>query len=174
MYISRIVQRRRNNTIGQQTTTNESNEENRQSLVLFGVVILFLVCNVPRIVLNTYEVFTVNIFKKNVDNECYRLPLWVMITNSLSLILMTMNSSTNFFVYCFLNPSFRKEFFRRLHEFVAKFRKPGINGSSNMPMSQIRRRQTVQQNDNKDPDTHIHSTTVANNSTEIWWIGQFD
>lgn len=35
--------------------TNES-EENRQSLVLLIIVLMFLVCNVPRLVLNAYEV----------------------------------------------------------------------------------------------------------------------
>ena len=32
------------------------NEDNRQALVLFGIVLIFFVSNVPRIVLNLHEV----------------------------------------------------------------------------------------------------------------------
>ncbi len=32
------------------------NEDNRQALVLFGIVIIFLLCNTPRVVLNFHEV----------------------------------------------------------------------------------------------------------------------
>jgi hypothetical protein len=31
-------------------------EDNRQALVLFSIVIIFLVCNVPRVLLNFHEV----------------------------------------------------------------------------------------------------------------------
>ena len=88
--------------------------ENRQSLVLFVIVMLFLVCNLPRIVLNSYEVFMVAVFRRNVDNACYRLPDWVMLTATLSLLLMTMNSSVNCFVYCVVNSTFRAELLARL------------------------------------------------------------
>jgi hypothetical protein len=32
------------------------NEDNRQALVLFSIVIIFLLCNVPRVFLNFHEV----------------------------------------------------------------------------------------------------------------------
>ncbi len=38
-------------------------EDKRCAIVLFVVVIMFLVCNVPRIVLNCYEFFTIDAFK---------------------------------------------------------------------------------------------------------------
>ena len=34
------------------------NEDNRQALVLFGIVVIFFVSNVPRILLNLHEVKT--------------------------------------------------------------------------------------------------------------------
>ena len=33
------------------------NEDNRQALVLFGIVFIFFVSNVPRILLNLHEVY---------------------------------------------------------------------------------------------------------------------
>ena len=45
------------------------NEDNRQALVLFGIVIIFLACNIPRVVLNFHEVKWIHLlsfeFKKN-------------------------------------------------------------------------------------------------------------
>jgi hypothetical protein len=36
------------------------NEDNRQALVLFSIVIIFLLCNIPRVFLNFHEVRTKN------------------------------------------------------------------------------------------------------------------
>lgn len=55
----------------------------------------------------------VNVFRANVDNACYRLPSWVMVTTLVSLLLMTINASINFFIYCWINTTFRKELTRR-------------------------------------------------------------
>ena len=84
-----------------------------KAAVLFSIVVLFLVCNVPRIVLNCYEVFTVELFRENIENDCYRLPLWVMLVTLLSLFLMIFNASINFFVYCLINTTFRQELVNR-------------------------------------------------------------
>jgi hypothetical protein len=52
--------------------------------------------------LNFYEFFSIDAFRKNRDNEtsCNLLPLWVMVMTSVSLLLMAINSSINFFIYC--------------------------------------------------------------------------
>jgi Na+(H+)/acetate symporter ActP len=86
---------------------NNYNEEKRCAIVLFVIVTMFFVCNVPRIVLNFYEFFTIEDFRE--DNECYVLPLWVMVMTSVSVVLMTINSSVNFFIYCLVNTKFREE-----------------------------------------------------------------
>lgn len=83
-------------------------EENRQALVLFFIVILFLVCNLPRIILNCYEVFIIT--KIDDQDPCFTLPAWVLIINLVNLVLMVTNSSINFFVYCFVNTTFRRQF----------------------------------------------------------------
>ena len=84
-------------------------EENRQALVLFFIVILFLVCNLPRIILNCYEVFIIT----KVELECFTLPAWVIVINLVNHVLMVTNSSINFFVYCFVNTTFRAQFLKR-------------------------------------------------------------
>ena len=85
-------------------------EEKRSSIVLFTIVILFFVCNAPRLLLNFYEFFTIEKLK----DQCYTIPLWTMVLTSVSLLLMTINSSINFFVYCFANSAFREELYERV------------------------------------------------------------
>ena len=55
--------------------------------------------------MNFYEFFSIDAFRKNRDNEasCNLLPLWVMVMTSVSLLLMTINSSINFFIYCLVS-----------------------------------------------------------------------
>ena len=88
-------------------------EEKRSSIVLFTIVILFFVCNAPRLLLNFYEFFTIEKLK----DQCYTIPLWTMVLTSVSLLLMTINSSINFFVYCFANSAFREELYERVSQF---------------------------------------------------------
>ena len=51
--------RRRRNVMGPNATAahqQQLNEDNRQALVLFGIVFIFFFSNVPRILLNLHEV----------------------------------------------------------------------------------------------------------------------
>ena len=56
--------RRRRNVMGPNATAahqQQLNEDNRQALVLFGIVFIFFVSNVPRILLNLHEVCILHI-----------------------------------------------------------------------------------------------------------------
>ena len=81
--------------------TQGSNEE----VVLFAVVFVFLVSSVPRLVLNLYEVFVISM----IQNSCFRLPSWVLVMTSVSALLITLNSSLNFIIYCAMCRNFREE-----------------------------------------------------------------
>ncbi len=53
--------RKRRSVMGPNATAaheQQLNEDNRQALVLFGIVLIFFVSNVPRILLNIHEVST--------------------------------------------------------------------------------------------------------------------
>ena len=113
-----------NNSVAVNAHSEESyKEERRCAAVLFTIVILFFVSHAPRIALNFYEFFTIEGLKK----PCYHIPLWAMILTCVSLLFMTINSSVNFFVYCFANSLFRQEFLHRWTNFKAKL---GIRGES--------------------------------------------
>ena len=73
-------------------------------MVLFAVVFVFLVTSVPRLVLNLYEVFVIS----QIKNACFRLPNWVLVMTSVSALLITLNSSLNFIIYCAMCRNFRE------------------------------------------------------------------
>ena len=92
-------------------------DEARKAKVLFAIVFLFLVCNIPRIILNLEESF--NVFSKNYylilyrDNKgkkpCYSTPYWTLILNCFSQLLVTINASICSVVYCIMCSLFRSE-----------------------------------------------------------------
>lgn len=108
-------------------------EERRCAAVLFTIVILFFVSHAPRILLNFYEFFAIEEFK----DPCYHIPLWAMILTCVSLLFMTINSSVNFFVYCFANSLFRQEILERWTKFKAIFRTSNNQSNHQLPDNTI-------------------------------------
>ena len=70
-------------------TTRERERENDDSIYLF-------------------QVFTIQEFKAALKNNCYNLPLWVLLLGNFSQLAMMINSSANFFIYCFMSNVFRE------------------------------------------------------------------
>nr|XP_040583812.1 FMRFamide receptor-like [Lepeophtheirus salmonis] len=125
MSIYRLIKKRGDTSLrGPLSRTRDSNiasnsqklvEENRAAIVLFFIVVMFLICSLPRVILNLYEVLKLNMLRAVVSNKCYTLPLWVDLLSSVSIALLVINSSINFFVYCFVNRTFRNEFFAHMN-----------------------------------------------------------
>ncbi len=58
--------------------------------------------------------FTIEQYKEDVGRGCYALPLWVLLLGTVSQLLMVLNSSINFFIYCLMSAVFREVLFERL------------------------------------------------------------
>ena len=96
-------------------------EETRKAMVLFGIVISFTLCNVPRIILNIEELgaMALNYYKllKIEDDDpngqvlkpCFQANFWAHILKIISKLLLTLNASSCCFVYCVMCPVFREE-----------------------------------------------------------------
>ena len=106
---------------------NQKSEERRQAIVLFGIVIAFFVCHVLRIILNIEEIITyedmVETEKKaeKADVECGLVQFWVMITTDYSHLLLQINASINFFIYCFFGKQFKKVLKDKLYSCAKRF-----------------------------------------------------
>ena len=107
-----VVRRRRRMTNRPSVTSAASAaqkaEETRQAIVLFVIVIMFVCCHALRILLNVNELLTLEVVRASIHNNCASFPFWAMISASVSQFLITVNSSVNFFIYCFMSRQFRK------------------------------------------------------------------
>ena len=91
----------------------QSKNEAHLEVVLFGIVIVFLVCYSVRLITLLYEAFTANR-----DLACSKLgyhsiPFWLMITSSVSTFLFVINCSVKGFVYFMVNRQFRTQLLNR-------------------------------------------------------------
>ena len=69
--------------------------------ILFGVVIVFIFCNSLRVILNIYDFSVVDAIIKCEQKGVGRLPpAWILCSISVSHLLLMVNSSVNFLVYC--------------------------------------------------------------------------
>ncbi|TRY70052.1 hypothetical protein TCAL_04844 [Tigriopus californicus] len=85
--------------------------ETQQAVVLFIIVLLFFICHTPRFVLNVHEFLTLESLRISIKQDCNGVSLWAFIWASVSHFLMTLNSSVNFFIYCFMSTTFRQTLF---------------------------------------------------------------
>lgn len=84
-------------------------EENRQALMLFAIVVFFIVFNTPRNFLNLYELVVFDEVIQSWNHGCKALKLWVLLVGTVSHLLLVINSSLNFFLYCGMSTTFRNE-----------------------------------------------------------------
>ena len=117
--------RRRNVEHEQDAQHNdEIRNQLNQTIILFAIVLIFIVTNILRISLNISDLILHDTTKRLYANNCtYGLPYWHMIAIPISQILMDLNSSVNFFVYCAFNQSFRSVIHQHAYR-VSNFRRP--------------------------------------------------
>ena len=100
-------------------------EEGRRAKILFAIVIFFVVCNTPRVILDLEEFVVIapsylDKYKSILDHQhhayvsplkplCYSPPFWAQILHSVSKFLLTLNASSGCLVYCAMCKIFRKE-----------------------------------------------------------------
>ena len=98
-------------------------EEGRRAKVLFAIVIFFVLCNTPRVILdleefvviapsywNKYKTFLshpTEIVSSSSKQLCYSPPFWARILHSISKLLLTLNASSGCLVYCAMCNIFR-------------------------------------------------------------------
>ena len=87
--------------------------ETKQAFVLFVIVLFYLTFHFPRFLINLHEFYHLDTIKeimegsKDDKKECDSFPIWALAFTSISHCLLTLNSSSNFFIYCFMSSTFR-------------------------------------------------------------------
>ena len=106
----------------QPTVSNESrrNKEDNMAVIFMGFIIVFLVCHLPRLLLNIHELATMAHAMDCQEAGKEPFPYWSLITISVSHFLLVVNSSTNIFIYSILSSKFRDECKKVYHSIVRK------------------------------------------------------
>jgi hypothetical protein len=89
-----------------QSSHDTRNKEIRQTFVLFAIVALFVICHALRVILNVEELSNVGkSYQQRLEKRCVNF--WAVVVTPLSTILLQINSSSSFFIYCFFDPIYR-------------------------------------------------------------------
>ena len=68
-------------------------------MIFLGFVVVFLVCHLPRLILNFYEAANIHRWNDCEEASKKHVPLWFFYTIVLSHLLLAINSATNVPVY---------------------------------------------------------------------------
>ena len=82
--------------------------EDRLAILFMGIVAVFFICSLPRLVLSIHETFDINRALKCTHLHQDVFPLWVWVLTSVSHLFLVINSSVNLLIYCLWNAQFRK------------------------------------------------------------------
>jgi hypothetical protein len=104
------------------SNTSRRRTEDSLAVVFMAIILTFLVCHTPRILLDIHEVATI----AN-TNTCRQLgrdyfSLWSLLLLSASHFLLVVNSSVNMVVYCLFGSKFRAEFKHIASKMIATLR----------------------------------------------------
>ena len=87
-------------------------------LTLTAIIMVFLVCNLPRLIMNLVEYnFILSMYKVD-ECGCSLTPWWIPSLMRLSHLLLTINSSINIFIYILFSKSFSQVFKRKKAAFM--------------------------------------------------------
>ena len=88
------------------------------SRMLYVIVWMFLICNIPRLVLNIEEFIIVlpwyysKYYRQesiNDESTCFQMPAWTYLLSHISSFLMTLNAFLAFLIYCTASKAFQDE-----------------------------------------------------------------
>ena len=80
------------------------------SIVLMLIVGVFLICNLPRLILNMHEITVIHIVNKCTHTDLGGFPAWSIALGFVSHVLLVLNSSINLMIYCLVGAKFRQVF----------------------------------------------------------------
>lgn len=93
-----------------QSLTNNARRtmEDNLAVIFMGIVGVFLLCHMPRILLSIHEMWTVNDTLRCAEQGHKVFPLWALIFSQFSHLLLVINSSVNSLIYCLISSRFRQ------------------------------------------------------------------
>lgn len=90
-------------------TSSRRRAEDNLAVVFMAIILIFLVCHTPRILLDIRELATVHLASYCNKAGRYEFRMWSLILLNVSHFLLVVNSSVNMVVYCLLGSKFRAQ-----------------------------------------------------------------
>ena len=103
-----IAMKRRKETLGAKNNKKKQGDYHI-TLMLVAVIIVFVLCQIPLLVLNAWQAY---------DPQGASRSLLFHSINSLGILLMVFNTSTNFLLYCFFGQKFRDTLIQFTFRFI--------------------------------------------------------
>ena len=91
-------------------------------IILILVCVMFFVSNLPRLLLNLYELFNIDEIIECGEN--FFPPTWFICSTSVNHLLLVLNCIMNFVVYCCFNEKFKVILFQENHNKSGKATSP--------------------------------------------------
>ena len=91
------------------SSRSHQNPDKKQIAILFAIVIRFAICHTLRIVLNVDEMVHLEQDSEEREIGCQSTRFWTVVAAIISELLLQLNASINFILYCCLNGNFREE-----------------------------------------------------------------
>ena len=89
--------------------TQRRKHEDHLAMIFLGFIFVFLLCHLPRILLDIHELVTrehyINCFKFGHRD----FPAYISISIFISHVMLVISSATNLLIYCSLSSTYRKE-----------------------------------------------------------------
>ncbi|XP_023335988.1 G-protein coupled receptor daf-37 [Eurytemora carolleeae] len=98
----------------------EAISELNLAIVLVCVVVVFLICHIPRILLNMFDVLHINDILRCEGK--YESPAWFKCMAGFNHLLLILNSSCNFIIYCSLNQNVKEYLVKVISRLTLRFR----------------------------------------------------
>ena len=93
-------------------------EEDGKARILFVVIFIFLACNTPRFVLNFEECLAGRDYTAAAKAGCNLHPFWALVLNHVSQLLICVNSSLGFVIYCVMSRDFRSVLSEKVNKYL--------------------------------------------------------
>ncbi|QQP42186.1 Uncharacterized protein FKW44_016772, partial [Caligus rogercresseyi] len=87
----------------QHVNETRSKKEDNLAVIFMAFILVFLICHLPRLLLNIHELLTIADTMECKKRGIYRFSLLSMVSISVSHFLLVVNSSTNIIIYCALS-----------------------------------------------------------------------
>ncbi|TRY61862.1 hypothetical protein TCAL_12552 [Tigriopus californicus] len=115
----------------------------KSTLILVAIVTIFILCHMVRLGIQAYRAINQLTMDKHTfctNASQFSVPVFLYVLHSLSNLLVVLNSSVNFIVYCLVEESFRQELknllkrsFKRMAQFLSCQKAPQVTTQDVIP-----------------------------------------